>query len=69
LQDKAMCDTIKTVLTDSFLKPRTSMNGLDVYILAASRLAIDFLAEAYKDLEKFKNSKKEPSAKLTNPGL
>ena len=66
MQDKVMCDTIKQVIAASFLKPRKDR---DVQTLAASRLAIDFLAEAYKDLEKFKNSKKEPSAKLTNPGL
>lgn len=53
INDKAMSEAIYNVLLDSFLKDRPNK---EVYILAASRLAIDFLHQAWKELEKFQEN-------------
>lgn len=58
LADQLMASTVKEFLQQHFLKPRAQT---DVQVLAASRLAIDFLTEAWNDLETYR-----PPAKLNN---
>ena len=65
INNRDMSEAVFDVLLNSFLKDR----GSDVYILAASRLSIDFLKLGWKEMEKFKGVAKEPVNKSTNPGL
>lgn len=51
LSDEVMSDTVHSVLLETFLKPRKSD---DVHVLAASRVAIDLLQEAWKELKKLR---------------
>ena len=46
--DKAMFDSVKESLIASFLKP---LPNRDVQLLAASRIAIDLLSNALRDIE------------------
>ena len=55
LGDVVLKDTVHGIMLQSFLKTREG----DIHIKAASRLAIDFLNEAWKELEKFKNEENE----------
>ena len=50
LHDYAMVGILQDVMRDSFMKKRECS---DVQILAASRLAIDYLDDAFKDLRRF----------------
>jgi F0F1-type ATP synthase delta subunit len=56
LNDEATSDAVKQAILNSFLKSKPNR---DVYQLAASRLAIDMLDEAWRDLERFKDSVNE----------
>lgn len=56
LSDAVMAEAVKEVLISSFLKPSKIS---DVNFLAASRVAIDLLGEAWKELQKFKADKNE----------
>lgn len=62
LDDKMLSDTIYGIMLESFLKPRKG----DVQVLAASRLSIDFLQDAWKDLVRYKNETQEDSNKTSN---
>lgn len=66
INDEAMAFAVHQTLIDSFLKKRT---GQDVYLLAASRLAVDFLNEAWKELESYKVINKKLSPTTRQVGL
>lgn len=63
--DMVMNTAVYNVLLSTFLKP---VKG-DVQILAASRVAIDLLNEAWKEVEKFKNITNPAAADTANIGL
>lgn len=50
VSDKIMYDTVKTVIQNSFLKKSSSES---VHTLAAERIAIDLLSDAFRELDKF----------------
>lgn len=66
LDDEAMSDSVKQVLTAAFLKPKPNR---DVYQLAASRIAIDLLEEAWRELEKFRSESEVESKEGVQVGL
>ena len=51
VNDKGMSRAVYLLLLDTFLRERPQA---DVYVLAASRLAIDYLKQGWKELEKYK---------------
>jgi hypothetical protein len=60
LKDTIMSNAVKNVFINSFLKP---IKSTDTNFLAASRIAIDLLNNAWDELQKFENIKSndEPS--------
>lgn len=66
LADKIMSGAVRTVMTRSFLKPK---GDKDIHTLAASRMAIDLLDEAFRELEKVKSESRKLEGKSVNPGL
>lgn len=66
LSDKIMSGAVYEVLLDSFLKERANA---DVYVLAASRLSVDYLKQGWKELEKLKSAEEEVERDSVNPGL
>lgn len=64
--DKAMSESVYALLLNSFLKKRA---GQDVYQLAASRLSVDFLTEAWRDLDSYKEVKEEISTGVKQVGV
>lgn len=66
VNDKVMCESVYNILLNSFLKPQK--NG-DVQILAASRISIDLLNEAWTVLIKFQKKNEEESVSQENIGL
>ena len=70
LNDKVMSKAVYDLLLASFLAPRVQKSmDADVMILAASRLAIDLLGEAWKELQKFKSEEEKEEKILTNLGV
>ena len=65
LNNEAMAEAVREVLIDSFL----SGTSKDVNYLAASRIAIDLLRDAWKDLGRFKENTKDASMSLKQVGL
>lgn len=51
LEDAALTGAVYQVLLDTFLKP---MPNADVQKLAASRLAVDFLKDAWHELDRYR---------------
>lgn len=66
LNDEQMSESVKEVLLNSFLKPRPNS---DIYVLAASKIAIDLLGDAFKDLDKFRNETETEPKKGVQVGL
>jgi hypothetical protein len=66
LSDKLMSDTVRHVIERSFLKPT---KGLSVHELAAARMAIDMLDDAWKDLQKSRSEVERESEVKTNRAL
>lgn len=66
LDDRIMSDSVRDVIFNSFLKPKPLC---DVNLLAASRLAIDLLQEAWHDLERFRDNKENEKKPLKQIGL
>lgn len=65
LADETMSNAVREVLVKSFLTTRVNQ---DVYILAASRLAFDFLEAGWRELRKFQSD--APSERNgSNPGV
>lgn len=66
MNDEATSGVVFKAIRDSFLKP--SINK-DISHLAASRIAIDLLGDAWKDLEKHRSKVMEKVDKPKNIGL
>lgn len=66
LQDEVMSSSVREILRESFLKSRPEK---DVQTLAASRLAIDFLEDGWKELQKLKSSNADNGEKRGQVGL
>jgi hypothetical protein len=64
MRDPALNQAVRAFLLDIFIKPRKDK---DVHTLAASRIALDQLQEAWTELEKFKVAEQKEE-KLSNPG-
>lgn len=66
LADKTMSDAVYGVLLDTFLERDTS---LDVQTLAAERIAINNLQDAWKVLERYKAESERQPRSSSNPGI
>jgi hypothetical protein len=66
MNDKVMNRAVYEVLLDSFLNEKIAN---DVQVLAASRLSVNFLKEAWKNLERFRNKKEEDVEVKVNVGV
>ena len=66
MNDTAMSKAVHNVLIKSFLKPSGSK---DVQFLAASRIAIDLLGEAWKDLKKSQDQEQKEARDIEQVGL
>ena len=66
LNDRNMSATIKEVLIESFLKPKKDN---DVQFLAASRIAIDLLNDAWTELRKYQTDKSSDKIINSTPHL
>lgn len=66
MNDKVMSTAVYNALLDSFLKEKPAQ---DVQVLAASRLAIDYLKQGFKDLEHFKDEPLSVKPINKQPGL
>jgi hypothetical protein len=66
LNDVVMQQAVYDVLLDAFLKPK---DRSDIHMLAGSRIAIDLLQEAWKDLQKVKNETQSEKKELKQVGL
>lgn len=66
LNDKNMSEIVKEVLMGAFLKPKPQT---DIQILAASRIAIDLLEEAWKELKKAGAFEEREVKELRNVGI
>lgn len=64
--DSQMNEAVWEVIRASFLRPSKEK---DVAYLAASRIAIDLLTEAWKDLSRYSPEKLSPVPKQENVGL
>lgn len=67
MADKVMADAVYQVLLDSFLRPMTSKD--DVYVIAASRLSVDFLKFGWRELDKYKVVNEKETKVVGNIGL
>jgi hypothetical protein len=61
-----MIETVFSVIQDSFMKSRPNK---EVHYLAAKSIALEFLEEARKDLEKHRNSTEEEKREGVQVGL
>jgi flagellin-specific chaperone FliS len=66
MNDLGMQRAVYEVVLESFLKPR---KDADVHQLAAGRLAIDLLQEAWKELEKVKETSEPEATEPKQVGL
>jgi len=66
MQDKVMSESVKAVMLKAFLKTSGSK---DVQTLAAERIAIDLLEEAYRELNKYASQEEKEEKILTQVGL
>ena len=64
--DKEMMEAVRKVILESYLKPQKDK---DVQTLAASRIAIDLLQDAWRDLKKISLEEQGDIKKLTQIGL
>ena len=66
VRDEAMMASVFGIIQESFLKPRTEK---DVYYLAAKSLAIEFLEDARRDLNRYKEEEEKKSNEIKQIGL
>lgn len=66
VKDEMTKQAVFEVLRDEFMKPK---KNTDVQYLAASRIAIDLLQDAWKVLETYQGEEEKISTGGTNPGL
>lgn len=62
--DKAMNTAVRELIESSILERKGTK---DVYILAAERICIDIMKEAWKKLEQFKENGEEDGTKSATP--
>lgn len=67
ISDKVMSEAVYEVLLNTFLKP--IKGNVDLSILAAQRLAIDGIQEAWKELEKSKPESQKEGKNSSNLGM
>lgn len=60
IKDERMSEAVKEVLQKSFLKTPSK----EVNYLAASRIALDYLEDAWKELLRYKEEKANESTKV-----
>jgi len=60
---------VREVLVSSFLRKRGISVETDVHVLAAARLAIDFLEDGWRELEKHRISDGADASPTSNIGL
>jgi hypothetical protein len=65
MNDTLLQKTVYGIMLKTFLEPQKG----DVQILAASRIAIDLLQKAWKDMEKYKTIKDEEVRNVGQVGL
>lgn len=66
VSDEIMLNAVYNIIHKSFLKFKGQR---DTQLLAAERLALDFLDEAWKELEKYKKDEHSISQPLRQVGL
>lgn len=66
IKDESMSQAVYEVIHNSFLKNKGQR---DIQILAAERLAVDFLDNAWKDLSRYKDIEGDKSPPLKQVGL
>ncbi len=66
MNDESMSNAVHSLLLKSFLEPHPWEN---VNLLAASRIAIDLLEDAWKDLARFKTQEEAKRKEVTQVGL
>ena len=66
VNDKEMAKAVHGVVLRAFLKP---VKDQDIYMKAASRIAIDLLDDAWKELLKYKSEVATEKPSITNPAL
>lgn len=66
LKDERMVEAVRESIISSFLQPQKEK---DIYYLAASRVAIDLLDAAWKDLYRFKEIEGDGTPENKNIGL
>ncbi len=66
MMDTVMSDSVYEVIRDSFLRNRGQR---DLQILAAERIAIDLLNDAWKELTKFRSEKEQQVNEIKQVGL
>lgn len=66
INNKITSNIVYETLRDSFLKKR---GRRDIYILASERLAVELLDEAWKEIEKYKESNNDKSSENRQIGL
>lgn len=64
--DVVMSEAVKNVVRDAFLKGKGQR---DVQVLAAERLALDFLEDAWKELKRYADTENEQSNAIKQVGL
>lgn len=65
MSDTQMSGAVYNVLLESFLKERTK----DVHIMAAAYLAVDFLRQAWRELERTNPEQEGGEIKLKQVGM
>lgn len=63
INEKEMAEAVYSLLLRNFLAKR---KDADVHVLAAQTLAVQFLSEAWTEMEKYKNEQKKESQKIPN---
>lgn len=66
MADPVMADAVHQILLASFLKPSDEK---DVHFLAACRISMDLLQEAWKTLDKYARKEKSEVSSRTQEGL
>jgi hypothetical protein len=67
INDPMMSDSVYEVLQWAFLKRH--VGPVDVQVLAAERLAMDFLGDAWRKLDEYKTNNENVSESSGNVGL
>ena len=66
LNDEVMADAVKQAVIYSFLKSRPEK---EVHYLAAKSLSVEFLEEAWKDLNKYRSEDQKGTKTINQVGL